>query len=200
MTKKIRTAGRPPKGPHKGNQAAFSIRARPELLLKLDQEAHAAGKSRSQHIQNLLFSTSEPDRRPDIPAIVEAFAMIIENVERATGLEWHKNAFTSAAIARGVQGLLSYFSGKGELTVPAKLEKDAAALEQKPPTTPDEVGADAWMLVVYDVEVAALRDWEAIGKMFVRKGQETVPTVWFKHAQLLRDLGSRRQPQSGNET
>jgi len=46
--------GRPPEGQHEGNSVAFSIRVRPELLLQIDQEAASAGKSRSQHVQDLL--------------------------------------------------------------------------------------------------------------------------------------------------
>jgi hypothetical protein len=65
--------------------------------------------------------------------------------------------------------------------------RDLALEGQTPPTTPEEVGDIAQMLVIHEIEVAALREFADIQRLVMR-GQTQIPTEWAKSAQILRGL------------
>jgi len=192
-TRKAAKRGRPPQGGHTDNSVAFSIRARPELLLEIDQAAELAEKSRSQHIQDLLiFAMSKTnDRRPDIWSMVEAFARMIEYAEHSLGFKWHDDAFTAAAIGRATQGMVTYYGGKGEITVPAKA-KDLGIEGWPAPATPEEVGDIIKMMIVAQIEISGLRDG-AVLKRLKERGH-AIPADWADYARILHDLRSKPQP------
>jgi hypothetical protein len=166
MARKTRgKVGRPPRGPYKGNTAAFMVRVKPELVEALNSAATAAGMTRSQFIQNVLTSSVKPirPRRRDIDAILEYITRAIANVEQTTGQKWREDAFTSAAVGEGISFLLSHFGAAGAVTIPAKVEKTAGEMERVPAEyrdqyrTPEEIGRLAAGHIITEHEIANTR-------------------------------------------
>lgn len=190
MAKKSAKRGRPPQGRHADNSIAFSVRARPELILQIDESAALAGVSRSQHMQDLLIFAllKMKEFRPDISSMVEAFAKLVEFAEHSLGSRWHQDAFTAAAIGHAIQGVVTYYGGRGEIVVPEKA-KDLAAKGWPPPTTTEEVGDIIKMVIIGQIEISGHQDGQVYRRL--KERGHAVPPEWPDYARILHGLRSR---------
>jgi hypothetical protein len=162
VKKQPRQRGRPPQGDIKGKSKTLTTRITLETRTALDRGAHEANVSLSQHIERLLKIATRKhiQRRPDIQAIAEFVALLIESIETETDRKWQEDAFTSAAIRHAMENLLLHYGSRGEVVVPPKVEEYAADLgHSEHAKILEDIGID-----VHDVLSASLRTPDGFGR------------------------------------
>lgn len=201
MVKRTGKRGRPKKAPGDGKTVTFAMRATPADLLRIDQEAVAAGKSRSRYILDTLSSkmSAAEDRRPDIREVMNLCEKVLRYAERFAGIDWYENIFMPAIIGAALQRVLAQYGNREPMTVPAKIA-ELALDGQEPPSTPAEVARIIWMAVVADLELSETRGDPENPAMLSRvvlrnerrpeEDRVVIPAQWAKDAQTLHVLRS----------
>jgi hypothetical protein len=179
-------AGRKPRGEFKGKSATLTTRIMTETRQALDNAAKESGRSLSQEVERRLRDSLSRARGGHVRALSEAFLLMVQGVERATGQDWRKDAFTAEALSHGLSFLISHFGPNGPPTVPKKIEETPEMLSMA--DTPAKLGRIEAGSVISLVERWSLEELSEITNIANRG--TVVPTEWFRHSQLLRDLGS----------
>jgi hypothetical protein len=129
MKRRAPGAGRPP-GEFGQKTATIGIRLTKAQRDAFDKAAAAGGRSMSQEMLWRAWSTFDmPSAPAHIHALGEAVKLVVEHVERATGLDWRSDRFTFEAVLAAVYYLLSRFGPPkpaGEAEVPERVKKIAA--------------------------------------------------------------------------
>jgi hypothetical protein len=180
--------GRKPRGEFKGKTATLTTRITTETRQALDNAAKKNSRSLSQEVERRLRDSLRGDARgkPHVRALGEAFMLMVQGVERATDQHWREDAFTAEALSHGLSFLISHFGPDGPPTVPKKIEETPGMLSMA--DTPAKLGRIEAGSVISLVERWNLEELGEITKIANRRTD--VPTEWFRHSQLLRDLGS----------
>jgi len=179
--------GRKPRGEFRGNTKILTVRVRPELRTELERLAKRHHRSLSQEIQRGLDDhvVRYIHPRPHIGALMHAIALLVGEVERATGENWHENAFTGEAVRHAIERLIFHFAPTpdGKMPVPPRVEE--AAMRMPPPMrdrarTAANVGTAQAGMIITLVENAPASD---------KPARLAFPDEWG-FWQILRDLGS----------
>jgi len=179
--------GRKPRGEFRGNTRILTVRVRPELRTALERLAKRHRRSLSQEIQRCLDDWIGRYTKPKlhISALAHAIALLVGEVERATGENWHEDAFTGEALRHAIERLIFHFAPTpdGKMPIPPRVEK--AAIRMPPPMrdrarTAADVGTAQAGIIITLIENAPASDKPA-GLAF--------PDEWG-FWQILRDLGS----------
>ena len=185
-------AGRKPRGEFKGKTATLTTRITTETRQALDNAIKKSGRSLSQEIENRLVGSLKRDVSGErhVRALGEAFMLMVQGVERATGHRWSDDAFTAEALSHGLSFLLSHFGHDGAPRVPKKIEETPRMSAMA--DTPAKLGCIEAGSVISQIERWTYQELSEITEFAksVRNAGIYVPTEWFVHSQLLRDLGS----------
>jgi len=185
--------GRKPQGEFRGKEAALTTRITAQTRHALDRAAQKNGRSLSQEVERRLCDSIQRDLSRDrhIRSLGAVFMLMVQGVERRTGLRWRDDAFTAQSIRDGLSLLISHFGPSGPRTLPKKL-KDAAA--NLPPALahhylePTQIGLTEAGAVITLLEQRRRDDVSEISQK-AKSLNIHVPSEWFAHTQLLRDLG-----------
>jgi hypothetical protein len=187
--------GRKPRGEFRGKSATLTTRITAGTREALDRAAEKNNRSLSQEVERRLRDSIQKDlsrdQQPHIRALGVAFMLMVEGVERRTGLRWCDDAFTAESIRHGLNLFISRFGQSGKPALPEKL-KDAAA--NLPPELalhyrePSQIGLSEAGAVISLVERWRGDDVSEISQK-AKILKIHFPNEWFAHVQLLRDLG-----------
>jgi hypothetical protein len=132
-------AGRKPQG-FSRKAAKLTMRMEPAHRTDLERAAKKRGVSLSQAAQYYLRLGLRIDRHRDrdahIQALGEIVALLAQWIESKTDKHWNKDVFTSEALRRGIDVLVSHFAPRGTPATPINLEKEAAKIAK--------MGGDVW--------------------------------------------------------
>jgi hypothetical protein len=182
--------GRKPRGPFKENRARLSLRVTHDIHRALVARAKESRQSLSQAVQICLQESLSRfyHPRPDIMALIDMIARVIEDVERTTGARWIQNAYTTAAIRAAIDALLRHWGAAGQPKVPLKIKElakrqpdDYARKFQEPA----EVGSWAAGRLITEIEARGLVEDEGPHKPL---GNFRLPPSWAPH-KLPKDVG-----------
>jgi hypothetical protein len=166
-------AGRKPQG-FSRKAAKLTMRMEPAHRTDLERAAKKRGVSLSQAAQYYLRLglriDRHRDRDPHIQALGEIVALLAQWIESKTDKHWNKDVFTSEALRRGIDVLVSHFAPRGTPATPINLEKEAAKIAER--------GGDVWEAycspvglgetearhVMTWIEISHLRPLEEIGR------------------------------------
>jgi len=184
-------AGRKPRGEFKGKTATLTTRITPGTRKALERAAKESGLSLSQEVERRLDRSilKERNRAPDVLALAEAFAQIIENVQERTGKYWREDAFTGEAIRHGIDFLIRHFAASGVPVIPSSVDKAAeeAAARGLPVNerdrSPAGIGASATGKVITLIEFFWGWNTDPLQRL-------VMSDEMYRYWQLLRDLGS----------
>ena len=176
--------GRKPRGEFKGKTAMLTTRIMPTTRRALESAARKSGRSLHRRWSTDLSSLlKNRDRRPDVRALVEAIALLLECIERAAVARWRDDAFTCRALQHGIEFLISHFGPREALAVPPSVKGAAAEM---PPALAKRYSSAKGVGVT---EAGRVITW--IESWNFRDGIDvSFPDEWYKHGQLLRNLGS----------
>jgi len=189
--------GRKPRGPLKGKSRMLTTRITSEIRAALEDAARESGTSLSQEVELRLRDSlkREHKRPPDVLALAEAIAQVIEKIQQRTGKQWREDAWTGQAVRRGIDFLVGHFAAFGEAVTPPSVEKAAekAAEEAAARGLPVIEGeADRSPAGVGEIEAAKVitmiehfRGWPEAQLRHVVWSKEL-----YRYLQLLHDLGS----------
>jgi hypothetical protein len=186
-------AGRKPRGPFQGKSATLTTRITAKTRAALDRAAQKSGRSLSQEVERRLDQSLSinRDRRPDVRALGEAIAMLLQSIERATNSLWRDDAFTCSALQHGIEAMMVHFGPRETPTVPPSVKTAAAEM---PPalaerySSPKGVGETEAGRVITWIESWNFRD--IADSHLARNIGARFPDEWEAHWRLLRDLGS----------
>jgi hypothetical protein len=202
--KRAAGGGRKPQGEFGRKRSAFTTRITSATREALDRAAAKSGRSVSQEVERRLTDTLQrdlaADRQRHVRALGESFMLMVQGVERSTSCRWCDDAFTAEAIRQGLSLLISHFGPKGTPVLPKKLKDDAAKVPAELARRlgePAEVGLseighvialiERWNDAMHGNDVAEISS----SARSIKGADIQVPTEWFAHASLLRDLKSR---------
>jgi hypothetical protein len=187
-------AGRKPKGHFKGKKATFTTRITTETRQALDSAAKKKGRSLSQEVERRLVDSLKRDASGEqhVRALGEAFMLMVQGVERASGHRWCDDAFTAEALPHGTGFLISHFGPDETPRVPKKIEEVAElrATIGEDYRNPSKLGLTEAGWVISLIERWSYEDLSEIGQYAESNKDIYVPSEWFVHSELLRDLGS----------
>ena len=184
-------AGRKPRGEFRGKSATLATRITPSTRMALDRAARKSGRSLSQEVEvRLNLSLRKGDHGNHIRALGEAIMLLTQCVERATGKHWNEDAFTGEAVRLGAEFLISHFAPRGPQVMPKSIEE--AVVRGAPETYRSSTGvgeSEAGRVITW-IESWSFRSLDEIIERTASIPGIHIPDEWYKHAQLLRDLGS----------
>jgi hypothetical protein len=204
-------AGRKPQG-FSRKAAKLTMRMEPAHRTDLERAAKKRGVSLSQAAQYYLRLglriDRHRDRDPHIQALGEIVALLAQWIESKTDKHWNKDVFTSEALRRGIDVLVSHFAPRGTPATPINLEKEAAKIAK--------MGGDVWEAyrspvglgetearqVMTWIEISNFRDLRPIESAHTelrKKGKESTEDIQFLeglylHKQLFAELQPGGKP------
>lgn len=145
--------GRKPQGEFRGNTKILTVRVRPELRTTLERLAKRHRRSLSQEIQRGLDDwigrSTKP--KPHIGALMHAIALLVGEIERTTGENWHEDAFTGKAVRHAVERLIFHFAPTPDSAIPVPPRIKQAAMRSQ---TAAYVGTSQANLIITLIENA----------------------------------------------
>ena len=173
----------------------LTTRITPEVRGALESAARESGTSLSQEVELRLRDSlkREHKRPPDVLALAEAIAQVIEKIQQRTGRQWREDAWTGQSVRRGIDFLVGHFAALGEAVIPPSVEKAAEKAAE-------EAAARGLPVIEEDRSPAGVGEIEAAKVITMIEHFRGWPeaqlrhVVWskelYQYLQLLRDLGS----------
>ena len=115
--------------------AKLTMRMEPATRKELEAFAKKSGLSLSQEAERHLRDSLRKVR-DHIQALGEIIMLLAQLIEKKTDKHWNEDVFTSEALRRGIEVLVSHFAPRGTPVTPINLEKEAAMIAK--------MGGDVW--------------------------------------------------------
>jgi len=173
----------------------LTTRITPEIRAGLESAARESGTSLSQEVELRLRDSlrREHKRPPDVLALAEAIAQVIEKIQQRSERQCREDAWTGQAVRHGINSLVRHFAAHGEAVTPPSVEKAAekaaeeAALRGLPVIEGDRSPAGVGEIEAAKV-ITMIEHFRGWPEAQLRR------VVWskdlYRYLQLLRDLGS----------
>jgi hypothetical protein len=196
-------AGRKPQGEFSGKAAKLTMRITCATRKELEVYSKESGLSLSQGAEHhLRLSLSRVRIRDHVQALAEIITLLAERIESQTTKKWNEDVFTSEALRRGIEFLLSHFGPRGTPVTPVNVKEAAAQMvgdAGKAYRSPVGLGETEAGQVMAWIEISKFRDLQEIVRADAelrKKGKQSTggirniqfPKKWHLHRGIFDEL------------